>query len=374
MLWKKKSKGSEAAAETRSEERDAAEPVDRSLDVLTALIKLYGKYAFDTDQANAADTEAQCNEWATRIALGTARGQGQAQNDSDTPAAAPRRDWPGLISFMQDRRRSESEYVVRSQSDFREAILCFADCLSRTLGDEQKSDQLIGKKLDTLSRALETRDTTRICVEAQQVVETVRHSIGVRRAREVEQAQVLGERLKALREELAEARKKAEVDALTQLSNRAAFDDHAKHLASLGALLGEAPCLILADLDHFKSINDNYGHLGGDEVLRQVSKCLSRTFLRKHDFVSRYGGEEFAAVLIDTTLAQGEMLCRRLLDNVRALVVQHGAQEIHVTVSLGLAALGPGESSQSWLARADAALYKAKRGGRNRHELADPAR
>ena len=180
MLWKKKSKGGEPA-EARPEERDAAEPVDRSLDVLTALIKLYGKYAFDTDQANAGDTEAQCNEWATRIALGTTRAQGQAQNDSDAPA--PRRDWPGLISFMQDKRRSESDYVVRSQSDFREAILCFADCLSRTLGDEQKSDQVIGKKLDTLSRALETRDTTRICVEAQQVVETVRHSIGVRRAR-----------------------------------------------------------------------------------------------------------------------------------------------------------------------------------------------
>lgn len=373
MLWKKKSKGSEAS-ELRADERAAAEPADRSLDVLTALLKLYGKYAFDTDRANAVDTEAQCNEWATRIALGTPRAQGQAQNDSDVPGPAPRRDWPGLLSFMQDRRRSESEYVVRSQGDFREAILCFADCLSRTLGDEQKADHAIGKQLDTLSRALETRDTTRICVEAQQVVESVRQSIGVRRAREVEQAQVLGERLKALREELAEVRKKAEVDALTQLSNRAAFDEHIKHLASLGVLLGEAPCLILADVDLFKSINDNYGHPGGDEVLRQVSQCLSRTFLRKHDFVSRYGGEEFAAVLIDTTLAQAEMLCRRLLDNVRALTVRHGGHEIRITLSLGVAALGPGESSASWLARADAALYKAKRSGRNRHELAERAR
>lgn len=373
MLWKKKSKGNEAA-EARGDEREAADPSDRALDVLSALIKLYGKYAFDTDQAEAADTETQCNEWATRIALGTPRAGGQAQNDSDAPAPALRRDWPGLISFMQDRRRSESDYVVRSMGDFREAILCFADCLGRTLGDEQKSDQALGKQLDTLSRALETRDTTRICVEAQQVVQSVRNSIGVRRAREVEQAQVLGERLKALREELAEARKKAEVDALTQLSNRAAFDEHVRNLASLGTLLGEAPCLILADVDHFKGINDTYGHPGGDEVLRQVSQCLSRTFLRKHDFVSRYGGEEFAAVLIDTTLAQGEMLSRRMLDNVRGLTIRHGGHEIRVTLSLGVAALGPGESSASWLARADAALYKAKRGGRNRHELADPAR
>jgi diguanylate cyclase (GGDEF)-like protein len=127
--------------------------------------------------------------------------------------------------------------------------------------------------------------------------------------------------------------------------------------------------LILADLDHFKSINDNYGHPAGDEVLRQVSHCLSRTFLRKHDFVSRYGGEEFAAVLIDTTLAQGEMLSRRLVDNVRALTIRVGSHEIPTTISVGLAALTPGEGSANWLARADSALYRAKRAGRNRHAV-----
>jgi len=373
MLWNKKGKAGTAAV-TRVAPVSAAlpDPNERALDVLTTLIKLYGKYAFDTDSCAAAELEAQCNEWATRISLGAARPEpaGAGANDSEPPRALLTRDWPGLIGFVQAQRRSEGEYVVRSMSNFREAILCFADCLGRTLGDEQRSDQAIGKQLDTLSRALETRDTTRICTEAQAMVQSVRDSISMRRQREVAQAQALGDRLRALREELAEARKKAEVDALTQLSNRAAFDAHLAHLASLGQLLGEAPCLILADLDHFKAINDSYGHPAGDEVLRRVSHCLSRTFLRKHDFVSRYGGEEFAAVLIDTTLAQAEMLSRRLVDNVRALEIRHGEHEIRATISLGVAALGPGENSASWLARADAALYRAKRSGRNRHELA----
>jgi diguanylate cyclase len=374
MLWKKKGKASAGAAARvePASEAPPSGPGDRALDVLTTLIKLYGKYAFDTDSAAAAETESHCNEWATRISLGAPRA-GERASGSEPPAAPRTRDWPGLIHFVQGQRRSESEYVVRSISSFREAILCFADCLGRTLGDEQRSDHLIGKQLDTLSRALETRDPTRICTEAQLVVQSVRNSISMRRQREVEQSQALGERLRALREELAEARKKAEVDALTQLSNRAAFDDHLSHLATLGVLLGEAPCLLLADLDHFKSINDNYGHPAGDEVLRRVSHCLSRTFLRKHDFVSRYGGEEFAAVLIDTTLPQAEMLARRLVDNVRALEIRHGAHEIRTTISIGVAALGPGESSASWLARADAALYRAKHGGRDRHELALPA-
>jgi diguanylate cyclase len=373
MLWKKKARPtSGAAAPAASASETSPEPQARALDVLGTVLKLYGKYAFATDLSEPAETEAQCNEWATHISLGTPRRKPQdsrVANDSEPPGAPATRDWPGLISFVQDHRRSESEYVVRSMSNFRDAILCFADCLGKTLGEEQKSDQLIGKQLDTLSRALTTRDTARICAEAQQMVETVRSSIALRRQREVEQAQALGDRLRALREELAEARKKAEVDALTQLSNRAAFDDHLRNLSSLGALLGEPPCLMLADLDHFKSINDNYGHPAGDEVLRQVSNCLSRTFLRKHDFVSRYGGEEFAAVLIDTTLAQAQMLARRLVDNVRGLEIRVGSQQLRVTISIGVAALAPGESSTSWLARADEALYRAKRSGRNRHEV-----
>ena len=369
MLWNKKGKTSTGvAARVAPADEPTSESSDRALDVLTTLLKLYGKYAFDTDGAEASQTEAQCNEWATRISLGAPR---PADADEGEPAKVAR-DWPGLISYMQGQRRDESEYVVRSMTHFREAILCFADCLGRTLGEEHKNDQAIGKQLDTLSRALETRDTALICSEAQQVVQSVRHTMSARRQREVEQAQALGERLRALREELAEARKKAEVDALTQLSNRAAFDEHVSHLASLGSLLGEAPCLILADIDHFKSINDNHGHPAGDEVLRRVSQCLSRTFLRKHDFVSRYGGEEFAALLIDTTLAQGEMLSRRLVDNVRALQIELGGKALPLTISVGLAALAPGENAASWIARADAALYRAKRAGRNRYELAAP--
>src|SRR5688572_11161775 len=108
MLWKKKSKGSEAA-EARADERDVGDPADRALDVLTALIKLYGKYAFDTDQTDAADTEAQCNEWATRIALGTPLPRGQASEGDEAASTTLRRDWPGLISFMQESRRTESD-------------------------------------------------------------------------------------------------------------------------------------------------------------------------------------------------------------------------------------------------------------------------
>jgi diguanylate cyclase (GGDEF)-like protein len=197
----------------------------------------------------------------------------------------------------------------------------------------------------------------------------VREAISERRQREFEEVRLLGEHVRDLRDELSEARKKAEIDALTQLSNRAAFDAHLVNLVSLGVLLGQSPWLLLVDLDHFKAVNDNYGHPTGDEVLRQVSHCLSRTFLRKQDFVCRYGGEEFAAVLLDTTEEQMIQLTERLLDSVRQLVAKHGAHEVKVTLSVGLAALKPGETVASWLGRADSALYRAKREGRDDYRL-----
>jgi len=377
MLWKKKKPLGAEPLLVVAAAAAAEEPAEKALDVVATMLRVYGKYAFDTDTAEARQTEAQCDEWATRISMGPARPRPSQQAGSEAgrreaaEAGPLLRDWPGLIGFLHERRRAESEYVVRSMSGFREAILCFADCLGKALGEDRQSDASIGQRLDKLSRAIETKDTTRICAQAQEVVDTVRGAMEVRRKRETDQVSALGERLRELREELSEARKKAEVDALTQLSNRAAFDEHLKHLASLGVLLGEAPWLMLVDLDHFKAVNDNYGHPAGDEVLRQVSRSLSRTFLRKQDFVSRYGGEEFAALLLDTTEAQAELLAERLMGNVRGLVVQHGPHEISVTLSIGLAALGPTEGGASWVARADAALYRAKSLGRDRHEFAD---
>jgi diguanylate cyclase len=375
MLWRKKISGSRPSEASTANDLGAADPSARALDVVGMLVRLHGEYAFDTDTAEARVTEARCDEWATRISIGASRNCSvPASGVSDRPAPATGqatlRDWTGLLGFMRDQRRTESEYVVRSLGGFREAVLCFASCLSNTLGEERQSDVALGAQLDTLTDAIAARDAARICAEAERVVGAVRNSMALRRQRETEQALALGERVRELREELCETRKKAEVDALTQLSNRAAFDAHLAHLASMGLLLGDAPWLMLVDLDHFKAINDNFGHPAGDEVLRQVSHCLSRTFLRKQDFVGRYGGEEFAAVLLDTSQAQMVGLAERLLASVRTLVTPHGPHRMQVTLSMGLAAQSPGEGLASWLGRADAALYRAKKQGRDRYELA----
>lgn len=378
MLWRKKKSADVPPPDSALIETKKAglgpDPSQKALDAVTVLVRLYGKHAFDTDMADKSSIEARCDEWATRISLGAPRprpdddAHAARRIESDEArtalASAGFRDWSGLIAFIRDQRRAESEYVVRSMGGFRDAILCFAGCLGKTIAAEQKSDARLDDHIRTLRRAIDTRDATRVVSEAERVVDAVREAMQARREREIEEIRALGEHVRELREELSVARKQAEIDALTQLSNRAAFDAQLLQLVSLGVLLGPSPWLMIVDLDHFKAINDNYGHPAGDEVLREVSRCLSRTFLRKHDFVSRYGGEEFAVLLLDTTREQMMALAERLLESVSELTVRHGAHEMKISLSAGLAALRPGETASSWLARADAALYRAKHEGR----------
>lgn len=127
--------------------------------------------------------------------------------------------------------------------------------------------------------------------------------------------------------------------------------------------------LLLLDLDHFKQINDRYGHDMGDQVLRRfVTLVQSRT--RACDRLFRYGGEEFVLLLLEDTDANG---VATVFANLRACVhAELRVQDAPVTVSAGAALLAPGESREAWLARADAALYRAKQAGRDRLELAPP--
>lgn len=340
-----------------------------ALDAVAHLVRIYGQYAFDTDEQDASETSEQCEDWAARILVGSTR-KSENKDSSCSTRAKFVRDWPGITQFVGALRRAESEYVVRSLGNLRQAVLCFAGCLGKTVEEERKSDVTVSARLDDLSRVVEERDPERVMQEARRVVDSVRGAMVARRKREVEQVWALGERLRELREQLSDARRLAEVDALTELMNRAAFDQYIEHLSTLGLLLGEPPWLMIADLDNFKAINDKYGHPTGDEVLRQVSRCFDRTFLRKQDFVCRYGGEEFAVLLIDTTADQMKQLAERLATGVRGLVVEHRGQEIKITISMGLASLGAGEQPGAWLERADQALYRAKAGGRDQYSVA----
>ena len=156
-------------------------------------------------------------------------------------------------------------------------------------------------------------------------------------------------------------------DALTELPNRRQLDETLARAIAHAVRSSEPLSIAVIDIDHFKSVNDDHGHLVGDDLLRVMGKILKQS-CRESDFCARFGGEEFVVVLVDAGLAGATTLIERLRTVVekKLFVSLQGSVKVDRTASFGLAELRPGETPKSLIERADEALYAAKRGGRNR--------
>jgi diguanylate cyclase (GGDEF)-like protein len=154
-------------------------------------------------------------------------------------------------------------------------------------------------------------------------------------------------------------------DPLTGLPNRRAFDEALRHEKARARRHAQTLAVVMFDIDHFKRVNDTYGHGGGDVVLKHFATTLSRV-LRSDDVLYRIGGEEFAALLPETTPTAALEAAARVLAVVAASPVQYEDAKVRITVSAGVACTKGLDDGKNVVAEADAALYAAKRGGRNR--------
>lgn len=170
---------------------------------------------------------------------------------------------------------------------------------------------------------------------------------------------------KALESVNQELEKLSRTDRLTQLNNRGHWEECLIQEFSRFKRYQTICSVVMFDIDHFKRVNDTYGHQAGDEVIRVVSKVL-RDNLRKTDIAGRYGGEEFGVILSNTDAKAALIFCERLREQIQALVVQHEDKVIKFTVSLGISqAKEQTGDYKSWLEQADQALYASKENGRN---------
>jgi diguanylate cyclase (GGDEF)-like protein len=157
----------------------------------------------------------------------------------------------------------------------------------------------------------------------------------------------------------------ANYDSLTGLLNRSSLMARMKLEASRSSEDSSPLCGIMIDVDLFKNINDSYGHLAGDAVLRGLGKCL-RSQLRKVDFAGRYGGEEFFLILTGTDIEQAVNIAGRVKASVKEMSVSlEGQESLSVTISMGVSLYRIGEDIKEWIARADAAMYRSKDMGRD---------
>ena len=176
------------------------------------------------------------------------------------------------------------------------------------------------------------------------------------------------EQITTLSKELETARQQSNIDPLTGVSNRRALTAQLEHEVTAFAHMEQPLCLVMGDIDHFKQVNDTFGHVVGDEVLKIFANTM-RTNVKGRDLVARFGGEEFAIILPQTSMEYAIKLVESIREqfSMKRLVLRQSRQQIgQVTASFGIAELMAGETSSDLLERADEQLYRAKNNGRNR--------
>ncbi len=167
-----------------------------------------------------------------------------------------------------------------------------------------------------------------------------------------------------IKENLKQARDQALRDPLTQLPNRLAYEERLETEISRHQRTGSPLSLIIWDIDFFKEINDTFGHKAGDKTLQIIAKLLQEN-CRKMDFVSRFGGEEFIMLLADTGVEAAQVIAEKLRKTIESAGFNSSGNKIKITVSGGITEFGAGETGETVFKRADAALYRAKKNGRN---------
>jgi len=194
----------------------------------------------------------------------------------------------------------------------------------------------------------------------------LKHEMDQRRAREQELLEA--NRQLAVANQMLE--RLAALDGLTGIANRRYFDEYLDKEWQRCRRHARPLAVIMCDIDFFKKYNDNYGHQGGDECLKQVAQALQKVMKRPSDLLARYGGEEFVAVLPETEIAGAERLAEEMRACIADILIPHALSEVsdRVSLSLGVAVCVPTNDLQfkELVERADKALYQAKEQGRNR--------
>lgn len=351
-----KKKGTSQGASSSKEQDAAAEAVAK-------ILRTWGRHAFDLDKGDAESFTKEFERWARHVLLGTTTSE-----DPDVREEYPdgRRNWGGLHQFVNRHRQSEKNYVVKGFHALRDVVWTFTSTVSQAFLQDQETDGHMQAHIRRLKTAVASKSPEDMKREVLAAAEDLSRLVEDRNQEERRRVERLGEKLKEVEEELGQTRQQMALDGLTQLYNRAALDQHLEQVSAMNILSNSPVCLMMLDIDHFKKVNDTYGHRAGDTVICEIAKRTVLTFPRKMDFVARYGGEEFVVVVQGIDLEGARALGDRLLAAIRQTLIEHEDLQLSVTISIGLAEYFKGDTSANWIERADQALYRAKQSGRNK--------
>lgn len=275
----------------------------------------------------------------------------------------------GLLAQMLTRLDDMGSYVAGQSSDQTQQLESSETLNTRLVGEVRAIGESMesGNDLGLIRSQLRTR------------LDSIGRHLQEYREREAQRVQAVRERNEQMRQRVeqleSEARKLhtrlqdeqrlSQLDNLTQVPNRLAFEARIEEEMARFQRFAQPTCVVIWDIDHFKSINDTYGHRSGDKVLKVVAGTLAAG-IRNTDFLARYGGEEFVMLMPGTKIEDALRVMDTLRNSVAGLGLHFRGAPVATTVSCGITQLQPGDSAADAFDRADKALYAAKDSGRNR--------
>jgi diguanylate cyclase len=331
------------------------EPKERSAELLRLALGHMGKHA-------AAFNPATFALWY-EYAAGTNPGL-QAALDRLVHDKTAIDDATVVKLFQAHVAPADAAAMERIGSDFERVL----GSLSETAATTGARAGRFGVQLADLSAALLSSDPAQIAPqldEARVGTEEMKTSVQTLQHEVINsQTEIL-----RLRDDLDRARSEALMDPLTDMLSRKGFDQHLAALLDQPAEAGRQHCLVMLDVDHFKKVNDTHGHLMGDRVIQGLGEILRQSAAVEDHTVARFGGEEFAIVLKHSSVDEAAQLAEAVRARAKAMKIRNrSTQEVmfSITVSGGVTALQNGDNADTLIARADAALRKAKQAGRDR--------
>ena len=335
---------------------------DGALDTLSSVIRVMGEESFQLEKdIDPAVFPAMCAEFARHVE------NGAAVPSFDIPQSADgSREWQRVRRFFADRRHAERTFVTERLQDYRGVVDDLVSGLRDIGKRDQDTESSVRASLENIKDAVATGVLPDIKKALKRTVRQVNDTFTAQKRDYERQLKELNDRMSSLRQDLVAAREEMKRDSLTDAYNRGAFDSAITQSLNMHFILQQPVTLVMIDLDNFKAVNDTHGHAAGDEALRAVGDCLARSFIRKSDFVARYGGDEFAVILTDTAARHASKLIDRFLDYACDIRISAAPEETLVACSAGYTEIVASDTVEDLIRRADQALYTAKAEGRNR--------
>ena len=254
-----------------------------------------------------------------------------------------------------------SQIAELKGTDVSEKLLLKAYLDESQLNKSKSIIQKFGQSNEKISKVSNNFFTE---IKSENRVDNVKNIIGKFEDELLSELQQSNEEVDHLKKELELAYRQLKIDPLTKTFNRGALDNDLNRILSFGKEKDLELFLILIDIDDFKSINDNYGHIVGDKILIASSNIFKNS-IRNQDKVYRYGGDEFVIVLNRSTENMTKITAKRILDKIFHSIFKINDSNIKITVSIGITGHKKGDGIENLIERADEALYKTKQSGKN---------